>query len=61
MVKEYLSQKNVPFTEHDVSVDRDAAVHMVEKSRQMGVPVVIVDDEDVLVGYYPEKLDELLS
>ena len=61
MAKEYLSQKNVPFTEHDVSKDRDAAMEMVEKTKQMGVPVIVIDDKDFLVGFNPEKLDELLS
>jgi len=33
---------------------------MVEKSGQMGVPVIIVSDE-ILVGFNQAKLDELLS
>ena len=32
---------------------------MVEKSGQMGVPVIIVN-EDVMVGFNQGKLDELL-
>jgi glutaredoxin len=34
---------------------------MVEKTGQLAVPVVVVDDTDVLVGFNPAKLDELLS
>jgi len=33
---------------------------MVEKSGQMGVPVIIVGD-DILVGFNQARLDELLS
>ena len=33
---------------------------MVEKSGQMGVPVIIVDD-DIIVGFNQGKLDELLA
>ena len=40
--------------------DRDAVKEMIEKSKQMGVPVLIVGDE-VLVGFNQAKLDELLS
>jgi len=33
---------------------------MMEKSGQLGTPVILVDDE-VLVGFNQSKLDELLS
>jgi len=33
---------------------------MVEKSGQMGVPVIMVDGE-ILVGFNQARLDELLS
>ena len=41
-VKQFLSQRGIKFTEHDVSVDRAAAAEMVSKSGQMGVPVITV-------------------
>ena len=57
--KEYLSQKGVPFTEHNVAADREKAKEMIEKSKQMGVPVIIIGDE-VMVGFNQAKLDSLL-
>jgi len=33
---------------------------MIDKSGQMGVPVIIVDD-DIIVGFNQSKLDELLA
>ena len=59
-MKEYLSQKNVTFTEYDVAKDRDKAREMVEKSKQMGVPVVMVDD-NIVVGFDQPELDKLLA
>ena len=59
-VKEYLSQKNVAYTEYDVAQDKDKAREMVEKSKQMGVPVVIVDD-DIVVGFNQAELEKLLA
>ena len=59
-VKEYLSQKNVAYTEYDVAQDKDKAREMVEKSKQMGVPVVIVDDE-IVVGFNQAELEKLLA
>ncbi len=60
MVKEYLSQKGVPFQEHDVSRDQKAAQEMVDKTGQMGVPVIILDGQ-IVVGFDRAKLDEILS
>ena len=59
--REYLSQKKIPFEEHDVAADRNAAKEMIEKTQQMGVPVIIIDDKDIVIGFSPAKLDELLS
>jgi len=59
-VKEYLSQKNVAYTEYDVAQDKDKAREMVEKSKQMGVPVVMVDDT-IVVGFNQAELEKLLA
>ena len=58
--KEFLHQRGVQFTEHDVSVDRAAAEEMVSKSGQMGVPVIVIDDE-VVVGFDRSRLEQLLN
>ena len=58
--KDYLSQKGIPYTDTNVAADRDKAKEMVQKSGQMSVPVIVVDDE-VIVGFDQGKLDELLS
>jgi glutaredoxin len=50
----------VSFTEYDVAKDRDKAQEMIQKSGQMGVPVIMVDDE-VVVGFNQGKLDSLLA
>ena len=60
-VKEYLSKNKIAFQEHNVAVDRDAAKEMVEKTQQMGVPVIIIDDKDIVIGFDQPKLNELLD
>ena len=60
-MKEYLSQKGIAYQEHDVAADRNAAKEMIEKSKQMAVPVIIIDDKEIVVGFNQSKLDELLS
>ncbi len=58
--KDYLSQKGIPYTDINVAADKDKTKEMIQKSGQMGVPVIVVDDE-VIVGFNQGKLDELLS
>ena len=58
--KEYLKSKSVPFTEHDVASDQEARSRMVQKSGQLGVPVIEVDGQ-VIIGFNRTKLDELLG
>ncbi len=59
-MKEYLSHKGIAYTEFDVGKDRDKTKEMIEKSGQMGVPVIFIDSEFV-VGFNQAKLDELLA
>ena len=44
-----------------MAADRDAAKEMMEKTKQMGVPAIIIDDKDIVVGFDPDKLNELLE
>ncbi len=58
--KAYLSEKGIPYVDYNVAEDRDKTKEMIQKSGQMGVPVIVVDDE-VIVGFNQGRLDELLS
>ena len=58
--KDYLSRKGIPYVDYNVAQDRDKAKEMIQKSGQMGVPVITIDDE-VVVGFNQTLLDKLLS
>ena len=58
--KEYLKQKEISYTDINVAVDKEKAKEMIKKSGQMGVPVIMVDDE-IVVGFNQTLLDKLLS
>ncbi len=60
MVKEYLSQRGISYIEYNVAQDRERAREVIEKSKQMAVPVIIIDD-DIVVGFNPGKIEEALS
>jgi glutaredoxin-related protein len=34
---------------------------MVEKTKQMGIPVIVIDNKGIVIGFNTAKLDELLS
>ncbi len=59
-LKKFLEEKGVEYEEIDVSADDVAAKEMVEKSGQMGVPVVEIDGE-VIVGFDRDKISKKLG
>jgi len=60
MAKEFFRQNNISYEEKDVSVDDKAREEMVEKSGQLGAPVVDIDGR-IIVGFDKEALSELLG
>jgi len=59
-VKDYLKSKNVDFENIDVSSNREAAMDMVKKTGQMGVPVTLIG-EVYIVGFDQAKIDGELA
>ena len=55
MVKKFLDDKGVVYEDIDVAGDEAAAKEMVEKSGQMGVPVIMID-EQIIIGFDKEEL-----
>ena len=60
MAKDFFTENNVTFTEHDVAADLEKRKEMVEMTGQMGVPVIRIGD-DVVIGFDEEKVKELLA
>ena len=60
MAKAFFKQNNIAYTEHDVASDVSKRQEMVEKSGQMGVPVIIIDNE-VVVGFNQPKIAQMLG
>ena len=60
MVKQYLTQRRIPFVEKDVSVDQSAAMEMVRRTGQQGVPVTEINGQFV-VGFDQPRLEHLLE
>jgi glutaredoxin 3 len=60
LAKDFLKKNNIEFEEFDVMIDEVKRAEMVEKSGQMGVPVIRIGEE-VIVGFNEAKLKELLE
>lgn len=60
MAKAFFKDHDVAYTEYNVGEDEVKRAEMIEKSGQMGVPVIYVGD-DMIVGFNEAKLKELLA
>jgi len=59
-LKNFLKEKSLEFEDIDVAADPAKAQEMIEKSGQMGVPVVDIDGQ-IIVGFDREKIMKLLN
>lgn len=57
--KEYLKEKGVDYTEKNVQTDKDARKELMGMGH-MGVPVLVIDGEEI-VGFDKDKIDTLLD
>jgi len=58
--KKYFESKKIPFTDFDVSSDKEKAKEMVDFSGQMGVPVIKIDDK-IIIGFDQKEIEEILK
>lgn len=59
-LKEFLKQHNVEFEDIDVGEDEEGRKEMIEKSGQMGVPVLEINGQ-IVVGFDKARISELLE
>lgn len=60
MAKEFFSAHSVKYTEYDVAHDLERRQEMIQKSGQMGVPVIFIGDE-LIVGFDQEHIASSLG
>ena len=63
MTKDFLKEKGVGYTEYNVASDLEKRQEMIQKSGQMGVPVIFVGDPsnpsgqgEMIIGFDKERL-----
>ena len=60
MAKEFFKENGVEYKEFNVAVDDKSRDEMVQKSGQLGVPVIDIDGK-IVVGFDKPRLSELLN
>lgn len=58
--KAFFKENNVAYTDYNVGTDIAKRQEMIQKSSQMGVPVILVGDE-MIVGFNEPRLRQLLG
>ncbi|MBU6321562.1 MAG: glutaredoxin family protein [Patescibacteria group bacterium] len=60
MTKDFLKEKGVNYTDYNVATDLEKRQEMIQRSGQMGVPVIFVGDK-MIVGFDKEALSSELG
>ena len=60
MAKDFLKKNNIEFEDDDVSKNQKAVKEMVEKSGQMGVPVIDISGK-IIIGFDQEAIKKELK
>jgi len=60
MAKDYFNTHKIEYTEKDVASDLEARQEMMDKSGQMGVPVIFIGEE-MIIGFDEPRIAELLG
>lgn len=60
MTKEFFKSNDIQYEEKDVAMDAKAREAMVDKSHQLGVPVIDIDGE-IFVGFDKDALSKALD
>ncbi len=60
IAKDFFKEKGVAFTDYNVGIDLEKRREMVEISGQMGVPVIVIEDQ-FIVGFNKPKISQLLG
>lgn len=59
-VKEFLAEHHIKFEDINVAESREKAMEMVQKSGQMGVPVIEIDGE-IVIGADLDRISHILG
>ena len=60
LAKEFFTANGIEYTDYNVLEDPERGREMVERSGQMGVPVIFIDDE-MVIGFNEPLIRQILG
>ncbi len=60
LAKDFFDEKGIKYTEHNVLTDQEKRQEMIDKSGQMGVPVIVIGSQ-IMVGFDQTEISSLLG
>ena len=60
MAKKFFQENNISLEDIDVSINQTAASEMINKSGQMGVPVIEIDGK-IIIGFNKPEIKTILG
>ena len=60
MAKDFFKDNNVAYTDYNVAADQEKRREMMEKSGQLGVPVILIGNE-LIVGFDRPRIAKALG
>lgn len=60
MAKDFFTENKVAYTDYNVEQDQSKLQEMVQKSQQMGVPVIDIDGT-IIIGFNKPKIVDVLG
>ena len=60
MAKDYFDANNIEYTDYNVMTDLEKRQEMMQKSGQMGVPVIFIDDQ-MIIGFDKPRIASMLG
>lgn len=60
LTKEFLKERGIEYEEKNVENDLQAREEMIQKSGQLGVPVIDIEGK-IIIGYSPEEIEGALK
>jgi glutaredoxin 3 len=60
LAKEFFKEKGIEYTEYNVLTDLEKRQEMIDKSEQLGVPVISIDGK-IILGFDQAEISSLLG
>lgn len=65
IAKDFFQENKIEYTEYDVAADEEKRNEMVEKTGQMGLPVIMISEDgkepEIITGFNKKHISQLLG